>query len=62
MNLDFGRVALFFFFFVLPTIGFVLGLRSPSMRSRIPLITAFIAGDPDPLALRPATSSRARRG
>ena len=44
MNLDFGRVALFFFFFVLPTIGFVLGLRSPSMRSRIPLITAFIAG------------------
>ena len=44
MNLDFGRIALFLFFFILPTIGFALGLRSPSMRSRIPLITAFIAG------------------
>lgn len=44
MNLDFGRVALFAFFFILPTIGIALGLRSPSMRSRIPLITAFIAG------------------
>lgn len=44
MNLEFGRVALFLFFFVLPTIGILLGLRSPAMRSKIPLITAFIAG------------------
>lgn len=44
MNLDFGRVALVACFLVLPTIGIALGMRSPSMRSRIPLITAFIAG------------------
>lgn len=44
MNFEFGRVALFLFFFVLPTIGIALGMRSPAMRSKIPLITAFIAG------------------
>jgi hypothetical protein len=44
VNLEFGRVALVLCFFVLPTIGIALGLRSPAMRSKIPLITAFIAG------------------
>jgi hypothetical protein len=44
MNFDFGRVALFVFFFVVPVVGIALGLRSPSMRSRIPIIVAFIAG------------------
>jgi len=44
MSFDFGRVALFIFFFVVPVIGIALGLRSPAMRSRIPIITAFIAG------------------
>lgn len=44
MNLDFGRVALVLCFLVLPMIGIALGQRSPAMRARIPLITAFIAG------------------
>ncbi|HYJ32032.1 MAG TPA: hypothetical protein VE326_02315 [Candidatus Binatia bacterium] len=44
MNLEFGRVALVACFFVLPTIGIALGMRSPAMRSRIPLLVAFIAG------------------
>lgn len=44
MNLEFGRVALVLCFFVLPTIGIALGLRSPVMRARIPLLVAFIAG------------------
>lgn len=44
MNFEFGRVALVLCFFVLPTIGIVLGLRSPVMRAKIPLIVAFIAG------------------
>ena len=30
MNFDFGRVALFVFFFVVPVVGIALGLRSPS--------------------------------
>jgi hypothetical protein len=44
LNLEFGRVALVLFFFALPTVGIALGLRSPGMRARIPLIVAFIAG------------------
>lgn len=44
MNLEFGRVALVLCFLVLPILGIALGMRSPAMRSRIPLITAFIAG------------------
>lgn len=44
MNFDFGRVAMALCFLALPAIGIALGMRSPSMRARIPLITAFIAG------------------
>jgi hypothetical protein len=44
MNFEFGKVALALFFFVLPTVGIALGLRSAAMRARIPLIAAFIAG------------------
>jgi hypothetical protein len=44
MNLEFGRVALVLCFFVVPVIGIALGLRSPAMRSRIPLLVAFVAG------------------
>lgn len=44
MNLEFGRVALVLLFFVVPTVGIALGLRSPAMRARIPLLVAFIAG------------------
>jgi len=44
MNLDLGRVALVLFFIGLPVIGVALGIRSPAMRGRIPLLVAFIAG------------------
>ena len=41
---DFGRVALVLLFFVLPLVGIVLGLSSPGLRSRVPIIAAFFAG------------------
>ncbi|HEX7078766.1 MAG TPA: hypothetical protein VF363_10105 [Candidatus Eisenbacteria bacterium] len=41
---DFGRVALVALFFLLPTVGILLGLRAPAMRSRIPLLVGFFAG------------------
>jgi len=44
VNLDFSRVALMVFFFVIPVIGIVLGQNSPALRGRIPLVVAFIAG------------------
>jgi hypothetical protein len=44
VNLEFGRVALVLCFFVLPVVGIALGLQSPAMRSKIPLIVAFLAG------------------
>lgn len=39
-----GHVALVILFFVLPTIGIALGLQTPSMRSKIPLLIGFFAG------------------
>jgi hypothetical protein len=44
VNLEFGRVALFICFVVLPIAGVALGLQSPALRARIPLLIAFIAG------------------
>ncbi len=44
MKLDFARVALMIFFFIIPVIGIWLGQNSPAMRGRIPLLVAFIAG------------------
>ncbi|MGE5174824.1 MAG: hypothetical protein ACM3JJ_00500 [Hyphomicrobiales bacterium] len=44
MQFQAGHVALVVLFFVLPTIGIALGLRAPSMRSRIPLLVGFFAG------------------
>jgi hypothetical protein len=44
VNLDTGRVALVLCLIVLPVVGIALGLRSPALRGRIPLLVAFIAG------------------
>jgi len=44
MNLEFGRVTLVVLFAVVPVIGIFLGLRSPGLRSRIPIFIAFFAG------------------
>ncbi|MGH7681739.1 MAG: hypothetical protein ACRENN_07095, partial [Candidatus Eiseniibacteriota bacterium] len=44
MNLEFGRVMLVVLFAVVPVIGIFLGLRSPGLRSRIPIFIAFFAG------------------
>ncbi len=44
MNLEFGRVALFVLFALVPIAGIALGMRAPSLRSRIPLVVAFFAG------------------
>jgi hypothetical protein len=44
VNLEIGRVALFVFFILLPIVGIALGLRSPVLRARIPLVVAFLAG------------------
>jgi hypothetical protein len=44
MNHDFGRVAIVVLFAIVPIVGIVLGLRAPSLRSKIPLFVAFFAG------------------
>ena len=44
MNLEFGRLALFACFIILPIVGIALGMRSPTLRGRIPLLVAFLAG------------------
>jgi len=44
VNLEFGRIALFVCFILLPIVGIALGLRSPVLRARIPLLVAFLAG------------------
>ena len=44
MNLEFGRVALVVMFAVLPIFGIFMGLRAPSLRSRIPIFLAIFAG------------------
>lgn len=44
MNLEFGRVALVVLFALIPTVGIVLGMRAPALRSRIPILIGVFAG------------------
>jgi hypothetical protein len=44
MNLEFGKVALVLLFALVPIVGIGLGMRAPSLRSKMPLIVAFFAG------------------
>ena len=44
MNLEFGRVMLVILFAIVPIVGILLGLRSPGLRSRIPIFVGFFAG------------------
>jgi hypothetical protein len=44
VNLEFGRVALVFLFALVPIAGIFLGLRAPSLRSRIPILIGVFAG------------------
>jgi len=44
VNLEFGKVTLVIIFMLVPIVGIVLGMRAPSLRSKIPLIVAFFAG------------------
>jgi hypothetical protein len=44
MNLEFGRVALFFLFAIVPIVGIALGFGAPGLRARGPLVVAFFAG------------------
>ncbi len=44
MNFDFGRVMLVVLFALIPIVGIALGMRSPALRSKIPLLVAFFAG------------------
>ena len=44
MNLEFGRVTLVILFAIVPIVGIMLGLRSPGLRSRLPLLVGFLAG------------------
>jgi hypothetical protein len=44
MNFEFGKVALVLVFALVPIVGIALGMRAPSLRSKIPLIVAFFAG------------------
>ncbi|HSQ61256.1 MAG TPA: hypothetical protein VLT84_12655 [Acidobacteriota bacterium] len=44
MNFEFGKVALVVVFALVPIVGIALGMRAPSLRSKIPLIVAFFAG------------------
>jgi hypothetical protein len=44
MSLEFGKVMLVILFGVLPVIGVVLGLSSPGLRSRIPILIGIFSG------------------
>ncbi|HEU4725788.1 MAG TPA: hypothetical protein VFU59_10890 [Candidatus Eisenbacteria bacterium] len=44
MNLEFGRVTLVVLFALIPLVGIALGLRTPALRSKLPLLVAFFAG------------------
>ncbi len=44
MNLEFGRVTLVILFALVPILGILLGLRSPGLRSKIPIFVGFFAG------------------
>ena len=44
MNLEFGRVALALLLALIPVIGIFLGMRSPALRSRMPILVGIFAG------------------
>ena len=44
MNVEFGRLALVLLFAIIPVVGIALGINSPGLRARIPLLVAFFAG------------------
>ena len=44
MNLEFGRIALFALFALIPVAGIAAGLRVPALRSRMPILVGVFAG------------------